>query len=150
MNNLTLNIKHSKLIQWLTVDDLLSNNYESKTRNKLIALMFKECGLIEKYGSGVSRVKKLCKEYGILEPKFVEMQKGFKVIIYKEKLSEGVSEGVKSLYELIIKKPNNRSTFFAKELNTSVKNVERWLKQLKDEGKIEFKGSPKTGGYFAI
>ena len=42
---------------------------------------------------------------------------------------------------------NKRSTFFAKELNTSVKNIERWLKQLKDENKIEFKGSPKTRGY---
>ena len=47
----------------------------------------------------------------------------------------------------IKKKPKNRSTFFAKELNTSVKNIERWLKQLKDEDKIEFKGSLKTGGY---
>lgn len=33
----------------LTVEKLLSNNYESKTRNKLLALMFKACGLIEKY-----------------------------------------------------------------------------------------------------
>jgi len=31
----------------------------------------------------------------------------------------------------------------------SIKNIERWLKQLKTENKIEFKGAPKTGGYFA-
>jgi ATP-dependent DNA helicase RecG len=49
-----------------------------------------------------------------------------------------------------LQKPNNRSTLFAKELNTSVKNIERWLKQLKNENKIEFKGSPKTGGYVVI
>ena len=47
--------------------------------------------------------------------------------------------------ELIKNKPNNRSTFFTNELQTSVKNIERWLKQLKSEDKIEFKGSPKTG-----
>ncbi len=28
------------------------------------------------------------------------------------------------------------------------RTIERWLKQLKDENKIEFRGAPKTGGYF--
>jgi ATP-dependent DNA helicase RecG len=114
--------------------------------------MFKECGLIEKYGSGIERIKKLCKEHGIITPKFEEIQKGFQVTLYKEKVNEGVNEGVnggvKSLYALIKKFPNNKTPFFAKELNTSIKNIERWIKQLKIEDKIEFKGSPKTGGYF--
>lgn len=57
------------------------------------------------------------------------------------------NEVVNSLYNLIKTRPDNRSTFFAKELNTSVKNIERWLKQLKSENKVEFKGAPKTGGY---
>ncbi len=69
-------------------------------------------------------------------------------IIYHEKEDVGVSEGVKSLYELIVNQPNHRSTFFSKELHTSVKNIERWLKQLKDKKKIEFIGSAKTGGYY--
>ena len=30
------------------------------------------------------------------------------------------------------------------------KTVERWIKQLKEEGKIEFRGSPKKGGYLVI
>ncbi len=37
---------------------------------------------------------------------------------------------------------------FALTMSTSVKNIERWLKQLRDMGKIEFRGAPKTGGYF--
>jgi ATP-dependent DNA helicase RecG len=36
----------------------------------------------------------------------------------------------------------------AKEINTSAKNIERWLKQLKDSQHIEFRGAPKTGGYY--
>ena len=28
------------------------------------------------------------------------------------------------------------------------RTVERWIKQLKDEGKIEFIGAAKTGGYY--
>jgi ATP-dependent DNA helicase RecG len=49
---------------------------------------------------------------------------------------------------LIEQNPGKRTPFFEKELNTSIKNIERWLKQLKDESKIKFRGAPKTGGYF--
>ncbi len=49
--------------------------------------------------------------------------------------------------EFIKKHLNKKTPFFAKELETSVKNIERWIKLLKDEQKIEFKGAPKTGGY---
>ena len=34
--------------------------------------------------------------------------------------------------------------------HTSPKNIERWLAQLKRTGKVEYRGSSKTGGYFAV
>lgn len=43
-------------------------------------------------------------------------------------------------------RPRQRSIEIVDALNTSLRTIERWLKQLKDEGKIEFKGAPKTGG----
>ena len=103
----------------LTIEQILSNNYESKTRNKLMALMFKECGLIEKYGSGINRIKKLCKAHGIVEPIFEEKQKGFKVIIYKktgqetaqettrEKIAEPIEKIIQSYYSSLDKNPPN-------------------------------------------
>ena len=111
--------------------------------------MFKECGLIEKYGSGIGRIKRYCKEYGLIEPKFEEIQKGFQVTVYKETIKENLNEGVKNLYNVIIQYPNHRTPFYAETMNTSIKNIERWLKQLKKEKKVEFKGSSKTGGYYA-
>ncbi len=72
----------------LTVEKLISNNYISKTRNKLIALMFKECGLIEKYGSGIGRIKKYCREHGFTKVKFEDVHKGFKVTIFKKATQE--------------------------------------------------------------
>jgi len=36
------------------------------------------------------------------------------------------------------------------ELKISKRTLERQLKKLKDEGKIEFKGSAKTGGYWIV
>jgi len=35
-----------------------------------------------------------------------------------------------------------------KELKIAKRTIERRLKKLKDNGKIEFKGSAKKGGYF--
>jgi len=133
------------LYDGLTVEQLESNNYKSKTRNKLIALMFKECGLIEKYGSGIGRIKNLCKEHGIVEPRFEELVHGFKVTLFKEKLDVGVN----SIYEFIQKNQPVRSTAIAASFNSVTKRtIERWIKQLRDDGKIVFIGSPKTGGYY--
>lgn len=139
-----------KLYDDITIEKLQSGNYSSRTRNRAIANAFKEAGIIERYGSGIQRIKDECRDYGVKEPLFEEFVHGFRVILFKENLNEGVNEGVNSLYLLITQNPNHRSTFFAQELNTSVKNIERWIKQLKEDGKIEFVGSPKTGGYRKI
>ena len=45
-----------KLPDSISVEDLLSNNYKSTPRNKLIADFCKSIGLIEKYGSGIRRI----------------------------------------------------------------------------------------------
>lgn len=138
-----------KLPDDLSLEQMKSGRYKSHPRNIQIAEVFKAADIIEKYGSGVKRVIDTFKSYGLKEPTFEQMMSGINVTVYKEKINEGVNEGVNQLFQLILKKPNQRSTYFSKEMDTSVKNIERWLKQLKDENKIEFKGSPKTGGYFA-
>ena len=51
--------------------------------------------------------------------------------------------------DLIKKQPGLRSTQMQKELTVPVKTLERWLKQLKEQDEIEFKGGPKTGSYHA-
>ena len=61
--------------------------------------------------------------------------------------NEGVNEGVNTLQNLISTQPGLRSPALAQTLNTSPKTIERWLKQLKAQGLIEFRGAPKTGGY---
>jgi predicted HTH transcriptional regulator len=133
----------------LTLDDLL-HEHSSIPANPLIAEPLFLAKYIEKVGSGTIDMIRLCKE-AKLKPLSFKIQSGSFVLTIKRntiRVNEGVNEGVKSLFEVIKNNPNNRSTFFAKELNTSVKNIERWLKQLKDEGKIIFRGASKTGGYY--
>ena len=44
--------------------------------------------------------------------------------------------------------PGVRTGELVSALGVSQRTVERWLKQLKDEQKIVFRGAAKTGGYF--
>lgn len=61
----------------------------------------------------------------------------------------GVSEGVSALLATIAQHSGLRVPSLAEKMRISAKNVERWLKQLKETKEIEFRGAPKTGGYFS-
>ncbi len=52
---------------------------------------------------------------------------------------------------LVLKEFNKEklTKLIEKKLNIPAKTLERWIKQLKTENKIEYKGSKKTGGYYA-
>ncbi|MBR7168717.1 MAG: hypothetical protein IKD33_07900, partial [Bacteroidales bacterium] len=46
--------------------------------------------------------------------------------------------------------PGRRANELAVLIGKSVQSVERYVKTLKDAGKIEFRGAPKNGGYYAL
>jgi ATP-dependent DNA helicase RecG len=50
---------------------------------------------------------------------------------------------------IIKSRPGIRVPELSEIMQTSAKNLERWLKQLKEQDQIEFRGAPKTGGYFS-
>jgi ATP-dependent DNA helicase RecG len=133
-----------------------SGNYRSYPRNLQIASIFKEAGLIEKYGSGIKRVIQEFKDYGLPGPVFEETQGGISVTIFNnmineeinEEISGGVSGGVNGLYEVIKSNPGKNTKAYASLLNVPPKTLEKWLIKLKKEDKIKFVGSSKTGGYF--
>jgi ATP-dependent DNA helicase RecG len=139
-----------KLYGDMTLEKLQQKNYQSSLRNKLIAEAFYLTGHIEKYGSGFIRIENELKAYPHISYEFKDIANAMQMTFYKNQdvgVNEGVNEGVNKLYMTIRKHPNKRVPFYATELKTSEKNIERWIKQLKEEGKIEFQGSPKTGGY---
>jgi ATP-dependent DNA helicase RecG len=47
-----------------------SGNYSSRSRNRAIAKICKEAGMIEKYGLGIKRIQNTCKGNRIVAPKF--------------------------------------------------------------------------------
>lgn len=137
----------------LTEQELLKFNYQPQARNKLIAKAFKEIGKVERYGSGVKRIFTICKNYGIIPPQINVKRNSFEVVLFKQKLNEGINEPLneplnerqKQVIELL--QMNNTITIM--ELASNViagrETIKRDLKKLKDLKIIERIGSDKTG-----
>ena len=64
----------------------------------------------------------------------------------------GVNGGVNELetvYSYIQQHPGLRANAIALALSLPKRTLERYLRQLKDASRIEFRGAPKTGGYYS-
>jgi ATP-dependent DNA helicase RecG len=93
-SNVEIRIFDDKLTVWspgglplgITIADLFKP-HSSALRNKGIAGIFYDVGLIEQWGSGIDKMRKNCIKAGIPEPQFEEHQ-GFKVIFRKDIYTE--------------------------------------------------------------
>jgi ATP-dependent DNA helicase RecG len=52
------------------------------------------------------------------------------------------------LLKIIKEKPGLRANSLSKIIKKPLGTIERWLKKLKSDNKIEYRGGSKTGGYF--
>ena len=59
------------LYNGLTYEQMMSGR--SKLRNKAVANVFNQMGLIDAWGTGVKRIRDAAAEYGLPEPEFLEM-----------------------------------------------------------------------------
>ena len=140
------------LLDDLTVEKIKTGHYKSHLRNKQIATIFRELELIEKYGSGVRRVIDTFTAYGLPEPEFEATQGGMAVTVFKTPVQTtdvGVNVGVKGLHDYVQANPGQRVSEMAVLFAVTQRTIERWLKQLKAQGLVEFRGATKTGGYHA-
>ena len=135
------------LLDDLTVEKIKTGHYKSHLRNKQVATIFRELELIEKYGSGVRRVIDTFVAYGLPEPEFEATQGGMAVTVFAL-VNVGVNVGVNGLLPYIQSHPGQRAGDIATAFKLTQRTIERWLKQLKEDGLIEFRGAPKTGGYY--
>lgn len=149
-----------KLYGGITIQDLLSGIYTSKTRNKLIAKAFKEIGLTERYGSGIMRIRKICEEFGIKDPVFKEIGQGFQVILFKEKINNHID----SLRDVPENVPENRMikilklitennlisiSYLAQQCGVTEKTIKRDIEKLKQKQLIKRIG-PDKGGHWEV
>ena len=152
-----------KLFGGITMEDLLTNNYTSQARNKVIAKAFKEIGSVERYGSGIKKVFDICRDYGVISPKFEEKFNGFFVTLYKEKLdvpkdvtkdvtrmSQEMSQEMSSIMQLVKENSAITAEEMAVKLNVTTRTVYRIISVLKKEGLLERVGATKKGRWVII
>jgi len=159
-----------KLFGDLTVEKLMSDDYQSRTRNKLVAEAFYLTRDIEKYGSGFIRIRGEIESYPTMTFEYEESGDGFLVTLryQKQKISsvsvspegitegisegitEGITEGINLLLEHIQSAQGRRIPQMADRLGIPAKTIERWIADLKRQGRIEYRGSKKAGGYYIV
>ncbi|MBB5021955.1 putative HTH transcriptional regulator [Desulfurispira natronophila] len=115
----------------------------SKPINRELMRVFKDLEMVERLGSGLDRILPI---YG--KDSFKISQNFMKNIFHSDGV--GVNVRVNKVYEYIKTHQPIKANQIAQNFpGIAQRTVERWIKQLKDEDKIEFKGAPKTGGYVA-
>ena len=153
------------LYNGLTYEEVM--NGHSKIRNKAIANIFSQMGLVEAWGSGIKRIFNAAKEYGLLEPKFQEFDNMFRVELFRSSLpmtlenknigeasekQETVDFNSTQLEILKLLMENNRlsAVKLAEKIGVASRNIENNIKKLKELDILVRHGSPKNGYWEVI
>lgn len=140
----------------MTIEDLLDPTHSSKPRNKLIAQIFYDMGIIERYGSGIQRMIQACREAGLPDPVFEGKFGGFAITFAKDLFTEeflsnlGLNkrqiEGI--LYVKVKKKISNKE--YRERYNISRQTASRDLVELVQKKIFKFVGEGKRNLYYVL
>ena len=130
----------------------------STPRNRQIAKTVKEMGLIERYGTGIKRVRRMFVDYGLPEPKFETITGGFAVTVYaksenvnfiheNDTLNDTLNDRQKSILKLIIHNGSITNELIARELQISIETSKREIARLVKQNLIQRIGSRKNGSW---
>lgn len=109
----------------------------SKVRNRVIARVFQEIKFIERWGSGVGRIKESCHNAGLRPPLFEEIGYHFRVTLFREKTYDVPATGVEQNIIEILSHKNGLSTQeIASAMDLSARQVRKYLINLIEKGKI--------------
>lgn len=139
----------------------------SKPRNPAIARAFAYMKIIEKWGTGIPRIFRECKEYGLPEPELIDFEGDFRVNMYRRtKETFGVSNGTtqttqthqttqngtvklseedKTILAIVHDKPTFTQKEYALELGWTVDRVKYYLRKMKSQQMISRVGSIHNG-----
>ena len=152
----------------------------SKIRNDVLAKALNYMRFIEEWGSGLRRVNKVFADYGLREISLEDAGFAVKMNVYratragdevvnpdlsskkrknvtvKDTVNVTVNDTVKpdavtindKLIESVRKNPGQNADFHARQLGRTRRTVMRYLSKL--SGLVEFRGAPKTGGYYVM
>ena len=158
------------LYNGLTYEEVM--NGHSKIRNKGIANIFSQMGLVEAWGSGIKRILNAAEEYGLPKPRFQEFDKMFRVELFrnnsmtesekkfgvnseKSRSKDGdkvekirdyeLTYTQKKIVNLLLANRQLSAAKIAEQLDLGSRSIEKNIKKLKEYGILIRHGSPKNG-----
>ena len=130
----------------------------SKIRNKAIANVFSQMGLVEAWGSCMQRILNGAADYELPVPEVEVFDNMFRVNLFRKKLNytsesnfndsmvnDRVNDKVNDLLDILMVNPNYTVTELANIFKISRKTIAARLKDLKEMGLIERVGSARKG-----
>jgi len=151
----------------------------SKIRNDVLARALNYMRFIEEWGSGLRRVNKIFREYGIRDISLEDSGFAVRTNVYRSvsqaggnpaneplneplkrentlkkrndgPLNEPLNEPLNAIYTTICENPGIQAPAIVSIVGKSLTTVKRAISKLKTLEKVEFRGSLKTGGYYNI
>lgn len=110
----------------LTVEQAISGR--SKIRNVCIAEVFSRMGIIEQWGTGLQRIIRGCREYGVREPEFVDMGDAFRVIFYRS----NIETNIENMGRVAVTGTEIENTGIESRM-TGIENIETGIEMIEDE-----------------
>ena len=152
-----------KLAEGLTIP-MLYKTHSSYPVNDLVLKVFDFAGIIESLGTGIRRIIDACRKNGNPPPKFEQNGATFIVTLRKRIASDAQKStgnhlkdcpincplnGPLKLLEAIRENPGLRKTRLAEICDLTVRTVKFYIEN-ELASKIEYRGSKKAGGYYAV
>lgn len=157
------------LYNGLTYEELM--NGHSRLRNRTIANVLGQMGLVESWGTGIRRIVKAAGDYGLPVPEFQVFDDMFRVNLFRKLLpmsepqncaEAAVKFGVSSvkvrcnigddinitqqkIIKLLSEDAQMNGTKLAERIGVSKRSIEINIRKLKDRGILIRHGSPKSG-----
>ena len=155
----------SGLYNGLTYEEVM--NGHSKIRNKGIANIFSQMGLVEAWGSGIKRILNAAEEYGLPKPRFQEFDNMFRVELFRvnpitnqvnqdfERLDQAEEENVLSekeieILNLVRMQPSITQKEMANALDWNLASVKYYITKLKEKNYLKRQGSSQKGKWVIL
>ena len=162
----------AKMLNGLTYEEVM--NGHSKIRNKGIANIFSQMGLVEAWGSGIKRILNAAEEYGLPKPRFQEFDNMFRVELFRvnpitdqanqatnqanqdlERLDQVEDENVLSekeieILNLVRMQPSITQKEMANALDWNLASVKYYITKLKEKNYLKRQGSSQKGKWVIL
>lgn len=140
-------------------DEFIAGHGKSYPRNPLIAEAFYLAKDIERWGSGLRRIKEECDAAGV-RVAFEKVSTGFQVTFYRSESETTPQKTEKSrvksreksrekILELMMGNPSITTQVLAESVGLSIKGIEKAIRLLKKEGQLQRIG-PDKGGHWEV